>query len=172
MRRTRGRTRCLAQILFAQGDFRGAAAEARTAIAMRPAIDWRTLFAYYSYATPRFSRQLHSLEEFVRDNPSSADAHFLLGYEQLVLGKAEAAHAQLAIASVIEPNDVAATALLAKDGVEVVSSHRPLLQAAAPPAGMEVARRLPTPPIGIGPWPQPASGISAPQGTTQPEIVR
>jgi hypothetical protein len=78
------RTRALmAQILFAQGDFRGAAAEARAAVAMGPVMDWRTLYSLYNYTMPRFSRQFHNLEEFVRQNPSSADGHFLLGYQQL-----------------------------------------------------------------------------------------
>ncbi|MFZ1932398.1 MAG: tetratricopeptide repeat protein [Thermoguttaceae bacterium] len=167
------RTRALmAQILFAQGDFRGAAAEARAAVAMGPVLDWRTLYSYYGYAMPRFSRQLDALEEFVRQNPSSADGHFLLGYEQLVLGHAESAHAQLAIASVIEPSDVVATGLLAKDGVEIVSSRRPLVQAAPPSTSAEVARRPPTPPIGVGPWSSPRSGVSASEGTTPSEVTR
>ena len=121
------RTRALmAQILFAQGAFRGAADEARAAAAMGPATDWRVLYASYGYAMPRFNRQLDALKEFVRQNPSSADAHFLLGYQDLVLGQDGPAHAELAIAAVIEPNDVVAKDLLARDGVEIVSSYRPL----------------------------------------------
>ena len=124
------RTRALmAQILLAQGDFRGAAAKARAAVAMGPVVDWRSLYSHYDYEMPRFSRQFRTLKEFVRQNPSSADGHFLLGYEHLILGQAEAAHAELAIAAVIEPTDVVATSLLAKDGVEIVNSHRPLAQA-------------------------------------------
>jgi tetratricopeptide (TPR) repeat protein len=164
------RTRALmAQILFAQGDFRGAAAEARAAVAMGPVMDWRTLYSFYGYATPRFSRQLSALEEFVRQNPSSADGHFLLGYQRLALGHAEAAHAQLAIASVIEPTDVAATGLLAKDGVEVVASRRPLAQT-PPREGAEVARR-PTLPR-AAPAPQPRGDTSVSTENTQPEVTR
>ncbi len=139
---------------------------------MGPVMDWRTLYSYYGYATPRFNRQLDKLEEFVRENPSSADSHFVLGYERLLLGQAEAAHAQLAIASVIEPTDVVSTALLAKDGVEVVSSHHALAQVAPPRPGIEVARRLPTPPIGVGPWSSPRNGLSPSQGTTRSEVTR
>jgi tetratricopeptide (TPR) repeat protein len=167
------RTRALlAQILFAQGDYRGAATEARAAVAMGPVMDWRTLYSYYGYATPRFSRQLQNLEEFLRQNPSSADAHFVLGYQRLVLGQAEAAHAQLAIASVIEPTDVPATALLAKDGVEIVSSNRPLAGAAPPKAGVEVARRLTTPPIGVGPWSAPRNDGAPSPRTAGSEVTR
>jgi tetratricopeptide (TPR) repeat protein len=159
----------MAQILFAQGDFRGAAAEARAAVAMGPVMDWRTLYSYYGYATPRFSRQLNSLEEFVRQNPSSADGHFLLGYQRLALGQAEAAHAQLAIASVIEPTDVAATGLLAKDGVEVVASRRPLAQT-PPREGAEVARRPPLP--RAVPATQSRGDTSPSTENTQPEVTR
>jgi tetratricopeptide (TPR) repeat protein len=170
------RTRALtAQILFAQGDFRGAATEARAAVAMEPTMDWRTLYGYYNYATPRFTRQLHNLEEFVRENPSSADGHFMLGYERLVLGQTDAAHAQLAIAAVMEPADVVATNLLAKDGVEIVGSHRPLVQPTAqamlPRQGVEVARRLPTLSVGIVP-PPPPSGFSPPEAPNRSEVIR
>ena len=40
-----------AQILFAQGAYRGAAAEARAAAAMGPVVDWTTLYGYYDYRT-------------------------------------------------------------------------------------------------------------------------
>jgi tetratricopeptide (TPR) repeat protein len=180
------RTRALmAQILFAQGDYTSAAAEARAAVAMEPTMDWRTLFNDYNYATPRFSQQLHALEDFVRYNPSSADAHFVLGYQRLILGQTQAAHAQLAIASVIEPTDVAATALLAKDGVEVVGSYRPLAQGVSPSAGaevdrspmppsagVEVARRPTSPPIGVGPWSSFPSDSTRSQPTARSEVLR
>ena len=161
----------MAQIFLAEGDVRDGAAEARAAVAMAPTVDWQTLFNNYSYVTPRFSRQLHALEEFVRLNPSSADGHFLLGYERLILGKADSAHAELAIASVIEPTDVAATALLAKEGVEIVGSHRPLAEAAAPRTGVEVARRVGTPPLGVGPWSTTPAAPAA-QPTTESEVTR
>ena len=88
----------------------------------------------------------------------------------VILGQAEAAHAQMAIAAVIEPTDVAATALLAKDGVEIVSSHRPLVQATRPREGVEVARR-PTLSIGVVP-PPPSSGFSPSETPTRPEVMR
>jgi len=39
----------MAQILFAQGAFGGAADQARAAVAMGPAVDWRMLYSYYEY---------------------------------------------------------------------------------------------------------------------------
>lgn len=177
------RTRALmAQILFAKGEFVGAAAEARAAIAMGPVMDWRTLYNYYGYAMPRFSRQFHDLEEFVRQNPSSAEGHFLLGYEHLILGQADAGHAQLAIAAVIEPTDVAAKNLLAKDGVEIASSRRPVVRAETPAAGVEIASRpapranvLPPPTKVTPPPPLPGDtfGPAAPAaGTNRTEVIR
>jgi tetratricopeptide (TPR) repeat protein len=159
------RTRALmAQILFAQGAFSGAADQARAAVAMGPAIDWRVLYSYYDYATPRFNRQLDSLKEFVRQNPSSADAHFLLGYQRLVLGQDGPAHAELAIAAVIQPNDVVAKDLLARDGVEIVRSYRPLARAAAPGGSFETADRWPPLPSGASP---PRGGIVPPAPQAQ-----
>lgn len=135
LRVPRARTSALiAQIRLAQGDVRSAAAQARAAAAMEPVIGWQTLFSYYGFVIPRFSQQLHALQEFVRQNPSSADGHFLLGYLYLILGQDEAAHAELAIAAVIEPNDLVAKNLLAKDGVEIASSYRPLAQAGSRPS--------------------------------------
>ena len=90
---------------------------------MGPVVDWTTLYGYYDYRMPQYSRQFHALEEYVRQNPSSADARFLLGYEHLILGQAEPAHAQLAIAAVLEPLDVVARNMLARDGVEIVGGQ-------------------------------------------------
>jgi hypothetical protein len=95
----------------------------------------------------------------------------MLGYERLVLGQVDAAHAQLAIATVMEPADVVATNLLAKDGVEIVSSRRPLVQATLPREGVEVARRPPTLSIGILP-PPPPSRFSPSEAPTRPEVMR
>ena len=110
----------MAQILFAQCAYRGAAAEARTAASMGPLIDWTTLYGYYDYRMPQYRTQFQALEDYVRKNPSSPDGRFLLGYEHLIVGQTELAHAQLAIAAVLEPLDVVAKSMLARDGVEIV----------------------------------------------------
>lgn len=148
----RAETRALiAQIRLAQGDIQGAAADARAAAAMGPVIDWRTLYGFYGYVLPQFDQHVRLLQEFVRENPSSADGHFLLGYQHLILGQEERAHAELAIAAVLNPNEVVATSLLAQEGVEIVSSNRPLARAEPPREGVEregaeVAGRPPAPP--------------------------
>jgi tetratricopeptide (TPR) repeat protein len=113
----------MGQILFAQGFYSGAAAEARAAVAMAPSIDWTTLYGFYDYKMPQFSAQFRALEDYVRQNPSSSDARFLLGYEHLILGQADMAHAQMSIAAVLEPVDVVPMSMLARDGVEIVGGR-------------------------------------------------
>jgi tetratricopeptide (TPR) repeat protein len=166
----------MAQLLFAQGDFPGAAAQARAAIAMRPVTDWRTLYSDYAYTAPRLARQFAALQEFVRQNPSSYDGHFLLGYQDLILGQTGPGHAELAIAAVIEPTDVAATSLLARDGVEIVNSHRPLARAALPNGGVQVAQRPSASPTNVPPLrdvpPPPAAGTTGTPGTSGRGVIR
>jgi tetratricopeptide (TPR) repeat protein len=116
----------MAQALMAQGFYGGAAGEARAAVAMAPAVDWTTLYGFYDYKMPEFSAQFRKLEDFVRQNPSSSDARFLLGYEHQILGQVDTAHAQLAISAVLEPVDVTPTSVLARDGVEIVGGREAL----------------------------------------------
>jgi tetratricopeptide (TPR) repeat protein len=118
----------MGQILFAQGFYSGAAGEARAAVAMAPSIDWTTLYGFYDYKMPLFSAQFRALEDYVRQNPSSSDARFLLGYEHLILGQTDMAHAQMSIAAVLEPVDVVPTSMLARDGVEIVGGQRLLTE--------------------------------------------
>jgi tetratricopeptide (TPR) repeat protein len=113
----------MAQTLFAQGIYSAAAWEARAAVAMEPLIDSTTLYSYYDFNVPRFRRHFQALQDFVRQNPSSADARFLLGYQHRILNQKEPAHAQLAIATVLEPLDTVAKEMLARDGVEVVGAE-------------------------------------------------
>jgi tetratricopeptide (TPR) repeat protein len=121
----------MAQILFAQRAYRGAAAEARAAASMGPLVDWTTLYGNYDYRVPQYRVQFQALQEFVRTHPSSADGRFLLGYQQLILGQTEQGHAQLAIAAVLEPLDVVARSILARDGVEIVGGEQRLARDAS-----------------------------------------
>jgi tetratricopeptide (TPR) repeat protein len=134
----------MAQALFAQGAYRGAAAAAREAATMGPLIDWPTLYGYYDYQRSRYNRQFHALEEYVRQNPSSADGRFLLGYEYLILGQTEPAHAQLAIAAVLDPLDMVPRSMLTREGVEIVRGEHPLTTSMPQPGGAGVATRIVT----------------------------
>jgi tetratricopeptide (TPR) repeat protein len=112
----------MAQIWFARGNYGTAASAARAAAAMGPLIDSTTLYSYYDFNVSRYRKQFQALEDYVRENPSSAEARFLLGYEHRILNQKELAQAQLAIATVLDPLDTVAKEMLARDGVEVVGA--------------------------------------------------
>jgi tetratricopeptide (TPR) repeat protein len=112
----------LAQAYLDEGDYPAAAMEARAVAAAGPLNDWQTIYGYYDYNLPRLVQALKSLGEYVGRNSSSADAHFLLGYEYLFAGHVEAGHEQIAIASVLQPLDRVAKSLLERQGVEVMTT--------------------------------------------------
>jgi tetratricopeptide (TPR) repeat protein len=140
----------LTEIMFAQGLYRDAAAAARAAAAMGPLIDAAMLYGYYDFDVARYGKQFQLLQDYVRANPSSADARFLLGYEHRVLDQKDLAHAQLGIATTLDPLDVVAKQLLARDGVEVVGADETAIQKMMPREGLNgtirVGRVPPPPP--------------------------
>ena len=119
----RARNRALmAQGYLAQGDYPAAAMEAHAVAALGPLSDWKTIYGDYDFSLPRFVLAVKQLEEYLRDHSASADAHFLLGYEYLFAGQAEAGHEQIAIASVLQPLDRVAKSLLERQGVEIMTT--------------------------------------------------
>jgi hypothetical protein len=80
---------------FAQGDYRGAAAPARAAAELAAVADWPTLYRYYNDKS-KYTGQLQSLIDFVRENPEAADARFLLAIHRIMLGHQELAKQQFA----------------------------------------------------------------------------
>jgi len=130
--------RLLAQAALARRDYRTAAVEARAAAAKGPLMDWRALYALYGYNVALYTRQLQALETFVGVNPSFADGRFLLGYQYLILGRAEPAHQQLAIALTLQPNDLVARDILQREGVQIVGSHGGRLSSQPAPPGTQV----------------------------------
>jgi tetratricopeptide (TPR) repeat protein len=76
--------------LFAVGDYREAATEARAAIAIGPPSNWATLYSYYGDIRP-YTAHLRALEHYVLDHPTMSDTHFLVAYYYLVMGYREAA---------------------------------------------------------------------------------
>ena len=145
-----------AQALIAQGFYRGAAAEARAAASMGPLINWATLYNYYNYNLAVFDKNFKALQEYVRNNPSSSDARFLLGYLHLILEQEDQGHAQLSIAAVLSPTDVVPLNMLARDGVEIVQGQSQTTQkniwqegaviADSEDKSVRVASRIPPPP--------------------------
>jgi tetratricopeptide (TPR) repeat protein len=113
----------LAQTYFAKGQYRAAAAEARAAAAFGPLDAWQSLYELHGFEVSTYSQLLARLEQHVQQYPSSADAHFLLGYQYLLMDRKDAAHEQLAFAAVLEPADLVAKDLLKRGGVEIVAAR-------------------------------------------------
>ena len=97
--------------LFALKEYRGAAMEAHVAAVLGPVIDWKSLYPYYN-DLPTYTKQLDALGEFVRKNPSSLDAKFLLAYHDLMLGHGREAKELLAEIVSKAPKDNVAVQLL------------------------------------------------------------
>jgi tetratricopeptide (TPR) repeat protein len=97
--------------LFAQGRYKDAAATLYAVLAAGPGWDWQTMRGLYP-DEETYTRQLRKLEEYVRKNPASGYAHFVLAYQYLVLGAKDAAVKQLREVVRVEPQDKLSAALL------------------------------------------------------------
>lgn len=96
---------------FALGEYGDSASAAHTALHLGEQWDWKELSHFYS-DTQDYSAQLKKLEQYARENPSSAQAHFLLGYHYLMRGDSKAARNQLALAAKLDPEDELVAELL------------------------------------------------------------
>jgi protein involved in temperature-dependent protein secretion len=120
----------LGLVLFAQGNYEQAAAPIYAVLSVGPGWDWTTLISNYPDADV-YTRQLRGLEAFVRANPKSARAQFVLAYQYLSQGQGEAAIKPLESVVALQPDDTVSAQLLAK------------LQPAAAPADAPVASAAP-----------------------------
>ncbi|MBL8849832.1 MAG: hypothetical protein JNG89_09115, partial [Planctomycetaceae bacterium] len=76
-----------------------------------PGSDWETIGAYY--ANPQaYLNQLSSLSDFVARNPDRNGPRFLLAYHLLVVGRPDAAYAQLAEILQRNPQDQVTASLM------------------------------------------------------------
>jgi tetratricopeptide (TPR) repeat protein len=100
----------LSLAMFAQGDYRGAAIEAHPAISLGPIGNWATIQTYYNNPDT-YTTQLRALESYVVSHSTAADAHFLLGYQYLMLGHADEAKYQFQAAHQLTPDDALAAKL-------------------------------------------------------------
>jgi cytochrome c-type biogenesis protein CcmH/NrfG len=106
-----GRTHQLLSLaMFAQGDYRGAAIGAHPAISLGPLGDWANIQSLYN-SPDAYTTQLRALESYVIAHPAAADAHFVLGYQYLMLGHADAAKYQFQTAHRLTPDDALAAKL-------------------------------------------------------------
>ncbi len=84
----------LALTYFAQGKYPQAAAPLYAVLSVRPGWDWTTLCGMYP-DVDTYTTQLRALEAYVRSNPDSAQAHFVLAYQYLSRGMTRKPSAQL-----------------------------------------------------------------------------
>jgi tetratricopeptide (TPR) repeat protein len=103
----------LGLVLFAQGNYEQAAAPLYAVLSVGPGWDWTTLIANYSEADT-YTRQLRALEAYVKANPKSAPAQFVLAYHYISQGHGEAAIKPLENVVALQPNDTLSPQLLSK----------------------------------------------------------
>ena len=103
----------LALVLFAQGKYEQAAAPLYAVLSVGPGWDWTTLIGNYSDAE-LYTNQCRGLEAFVKANPRSARARFVLAYHYICQGHADSAADQLKAVVAVQPNDTLSAQLLGK----------------------------------------------------------
>lgn len=117
--------------MFALGDYPGAAREAHAALILGPAIDWKTLYAYYS-DLPAYTKQWDALKKYLADHPDSLDAQFLAAYHDLMQGHLPEAQGLLARVVAKVPQDKVAADLLKQVESGSAASRTPATPAPQP----------------------------------------
>ena len=97
--------------LFAQQDYRNAAAAVNSVLSVGPGWDWTTLSSLYA-STDTYASQLRTLEDYVDQNPQAAFGHFLLAYHYVTCGYNDEAAGELRATLDLEPSDTVAANLL------------------------------------------------------------
>ena len=90
--------------LFAQGDYKRAAAVLNAVLAVAPGMDWTTMSSLYP-DVDTYTQQLRKLEAATNDNPDDAAARFVLAYHYLVVGHTDAAIEELKAVVEKQPGD-------------------------------------------------------------------
>ena len=100
-----------ALILFATKDYKSAAGTLYAVLSAGPGWDWTTLSGMYA-SVDTYTAQLRSLEAYVKENTSAADARFVLAYHYLTCGYADAAKKQYENVLKLQPGDQLSAQLL------------------------------------------------------------
>ncbi len=103
----------LALAYFAKGKYEQAAAPLYAVLSVRPGWDWTTLSGMYP-DVETYTRQLRALEAYVKANPDSAQARFVLAYQYLAEGHDPEAIAQLKDVVRLQPGDTLSAQLIAQ----------------------------------------------------------
>jgi tetratricopeptide (TPR) repeat protein len=99
-------------VLFALHDYRQSAAVAHSVLAVGPGWDYTTMSSLYPDPFV-YSDQLRRLEDYTREHPRAADAHFLLAYHSMISSRKEVAIEELRQVIRLMPEDRLAGELLA-----------------------------------------------------------
>lgn len=91
-------------ILFAQHNYKQAAASLYAVLSVGPGWDWTTVCSLYDDGAT-YTSQLRALEDYVHNHPDSADARFVLAYQYLTCNHPEAAEAQYKKIVQLNPKD-------------------------------------------------------------------
>lgn len=97
--------------LFANADYKAAAAGLNSLLSSAPGMDWTTLSGLYGNPED-YQSQLRKLEQFCKSNPTDASAYFVLAYHYLVIGSKDAAISALQVVVKNQPKDVTAKRML------------------------------------------------------------
>src|SRR5262249_12990760 len=92
-------------------NYDGAAAELATALKSGPGWNYDTLRSLYP-DTEVYTKQLRTLEDYVRANPDAAAGHFVLAYQYICLDERAAAISQLETVLRLHPANEVADRLL------------------------------------------------------------
>lgn len=97
--------------LFALGRYRESAANIHAVLAAGPGWDWTTLISLYGNRDT-YTSQLRKLEAYIKENPRSADARFLLAYHYITCDHKDVAVGFLKSVCELEPQDKLAAELV------------------------------------------------------------
>jgi tetratricopeptide (TPR) repeat protein len=98
-------------VLFALGRYKEAAAAVYAVLSAGPGWDWTTLSGLYP-SVDVYTEQLRALEQYAKSRPVASEAKFLLAYEYLTCGYADAAATQLKEVVRLNPKDQLSAQLL------------------------------------------------------------
>lgn len=104
-------------VLFALKKYPDAAATIYAVLSAGPGWDWTTMSGLYPNVDV-YTRHLRELETFMKSNPRSADASFLLGYHYLTMGHQETAAGYFSRALQLLPGDKLLTQLVQMNPVK------------------------------------------------------
>jgi tetratricopeptide (TPR) repeat protein len=129
----------LALVYFAQGKYQQAAAPLYAVLSVRPGWDWTTMSGMYA-DVETYTGQLRALEAYVKANPDSAQAHFVLAYQYLTEGHDPNAVAQLKEVVRLQPGDTLSAQIIA--AFQPAGGNQPSSAEAAPAATPAVDGKL------------------------------